>query len=101
MAIDPNAVLDLLNALEFLLIENAVYESSIKVIQRLLLDVLPPETFELVQKAVRTAQADPAIRKQVRGTFASLRGQLQSATTQEQVIEELLRVLPTKTGPVN
>ena len=101
MAIDPSAVLDLLNALEALLIENAVYESSIKVIQHLLLDVLPPETFELVQKAVRTAQADPAIREKVRGTFASLRGQLQTATTQEQVIEELLRVLPTKTDRVN
>lgn len=101
MAIDPSAVLDLLNALEFLLIENAVYESSIKVIQRLLSDVLPPDTCELVQNAVKAARADPAIREQVQGTFASLRGQLQSATTQEQVIAELLRVLPTKTGPAN
>jgi|HubBroStandDraft_6_1064221.scaffolds.fasta_scaffold1106924_1 hypothetical protein len=100
MAIDPNAVLDLLNALEFLLIENAVYESSIKVIQGLVSD-LPPDTYELVQKAVQAAQADPATRERVRGTFAALRGQLRSATTQEQVIEELLRVLPTKTGPVN
>jgi hypothetical protein len=101
MAIDPNAVLDLLNALEFLLIENAVYESSIKVIQRLLPADLPPDTYELVQKAVQAAQADPATRERVHGTFAALRGQLQSATTLEQVIEELLRVLPTKTGPLN
>jgi len=101
MAIDPKAILDLVNALEALLIENAVYESSIKVIQRLLSDVLPTETFESVQKAVRTAQADPAIREQVRGTFASLRGQLQTATNQEAVIEALLQALPTKTGPVN
>jgi hypothetical protein len=73
----------------------------IKVIQRLLSDVLPPDTYELVHKAVQAAQADPATRERVRGTFAALRGQLQSATNQEQVIAELLRVLPTKTGPVN
>ncbi|HTW59795.1 MAG TPA: hypothetical protein VMD99_16830 [Terriglobales bacterium] len=101
MPIDPKEILDLINAVEYLLIENAVYEQSIKVIQRLLSGALPQETLDLVQKAIQTAQADPATQAKVREKFESLRAQLQTSQNQEAVIEALLLALPTKAGPLN
>jgi hypothetical protein len=101
MASDPTAILELVDALEYLRIENAVYESSIKSIQQLLSDVLPPDTYEIVQQVVRTQIADRTVRDKVRETFAPLRSQLEHEMNQEQVIAELLKVVPPKKGPLN
>ena len=91
MAVDANTLTQLLDALEELLIENTAYTSSVKVLEQFL-----PQARGKVAQVVEKAKADPKVREHVRAKFASLRSQFQTESNLQMVIEELLKVLPTK-----
>ena len=91
MAVNTNSLIQLLDALEELLIENTAYASSVRVLEQFL-----PQAQGKVAQVIASAKADPKIREHVRSRFASLRSQIQTEANLEKVIEELLKAVPTK-----
>ncbi len=86
-----NSLIQLLDALEDLLIENTALQSSVRVLEGFL-----PEAKGKVAKVVEKAKNDPAIRAHVQARLAPLRDQIRAGLDSEKVIRELLKAVPTK-----
>ena len=91
MAVNAKTLNQLLDALEELLIENTAYARSVEVLEQHL-----PKAQGKVAQIVAQAKADPKIREHARSRFASLRSQILTEVNLEKVVDELLKVVPTK-----